>query len=67
MIATLSPTVASAHESVSTLRFADREKKVVYFVKVNDRPSIAAGGENKELVHGLRSEVCASVPDVLNC
>ncbi len=61
LIATLSPTVSSAHESVSTLRFADRAKKVVAFVKVNDRPSIVAGGEEKELVRGLRSEVCASV------
>jgi hypothetical protein len=56
LIATLSPAPCSAHETVSTLRFADRARQVLSFIRLNDSGESDGNGE-KLLIRRLRSEV----------
>ncbi|CAM9605690.1 unnamed protein product [Ectocarpus sp. 6 AP-2014] len=52
IIATLSPASQSVDETVSTLRFADRAKQVMAFVRVNEHRPV-----DHALVHRLQAEV----------
>lgn len=52
LVATLSPTLACADESISTLKFADRAKQVMMYVRPNKRPAV-----NRALVDQLQGEV----------
>lgn len=52
IIATLSPAQQCLDESISTLRFADRAKQVMAFVRVNEQRPV-----DHALVHRLQAEV----------
>lgn len=52
IIATLSPASQSVDETISTLRFADRAKQVMAFVRVNEHRPV-----DHTLVHRLQAEV----------
>ncbi|CAM9521190.1 unnamed protein product [Ectocarpus fasciculatus] len=52
IIATLSPASQSVDETISTLRFADRAKQVMAFVRVNEHRPV-----DHALVHRLQAEV----------
>lgn len=52
IIATLSPAYQCLDETISTLRFADRAKQVMAFVRVNERRPV-----DHALVHRLQAEV----------
>ncbi|CAM9561877.1 unnamed protein product, partial [Scytosiphon promiscuus] len=52
IIATLSPAKQCLDESISTLRFADRAKQVMTFVRVNEQRPV-----DHALVHRLQAEV----------
>lgn len=52
IIATLSPAIQCLDETISTLRFADRAKQVMAFVRVNEHRPV-----DHALVHRLQAEV----------
>lgn len=52
LLATLSPTPGCVEESISTLKFADRAKQVMMYVRPNERPAV-----DRALVDRLQREV----------
>lgn len=52
ILATLSPTPGCVEESISTLKFADRAKQVMMYVRPNERPAV-----DRALVDRLQREV----------
>ncbi|KRY43581.1 Kinesin-like protein KIF13A [Trichinella spiralis] len=58
MIATVSPSSDSYEETMSTLRFADRAKRIVNHPVVNEDPNAKLVRQLKEEVALLRSKLC---------
>lgn len=52
LLATLSPTPGCVEESISTLKFADRAKQVMMYVRPNERPAV-----DRALMDRLQREV----------
>ena len=50
MIATISPSADNYDETLSTLRYADRAKRIVNHAVVNEDP-------NKKIIRELRAEI----------
>lgn len=57
MVATISPSYYNIEESLSTLRYADRAKRIVNHAVVNEDPNARVIRELQEELERLRSEV----------
>eukprot|EP00039_Didymoeca_costata_P010377 m.139667 g.139667 ORF g.139667 m.139667 type:complete len:1667 (+) comp14805_c0_seq1:372-5372(+) len=62
MVATISPSVDNFEESLSTLRYADRAKKIVNHAVVNEDPNEAMIRELREEVERLRAQLGVEGP-----
>lgn len=57
MIATISPAADNFEETLSTLRYADRAKRIVNHAVVNEDPNAKVIRELKEEVEMLRMQI----------
>ncbi len=57
MIATISPAADNFEETLSTLRYADRAKKIVNHAVVNEDPNAKIIRELREEVEALRAQI----------
>lgn len=57
MIATISPAADNFEETLSTLRYADRAKRIVNHAVVNEDPNAKVIRELKEEVEMLRNQI----------
>lgn len=61
MLATISPAADSLTETLSTLRFADRAKRIVNHAIVNEDPNAKIIRELREEVEALRLQISQSM------
>lgn len=57
MVATVSPSADNYEETLSTLRYADRAKRIVNHAVVNEDPNARIIRELREEVEALRSQL----------
>lgn len=68
MIATISPAADNYEETLSTLRYADRAKRIVNHAVVNEDPNAKVIRELREEVEKLREQLSqAEVPPAVPC
>ena len=65
MIATLSPSADSYEETLSTLRYADRAKRIVNHAVVNEDPNARIIRELREEVDMLRKMLSEAQVDII--
>uniref|UniRef100_A0A0M3IWM9 Kinesin motor domain-containing protein n=1 Tax=Ascaris lumbricoides TaxID=6252 RepID=A0A0M3IWM9_ASCLU len=61
MVATISPSADNYEETLSTLRYADRAKKIVNHAVVNEDPNAKVIRELREEVEQLRAQISQTV------
>uniref|UniRef100_A0A915BGT0 Kinesin-like protein unc-104 n=1 Tax=Parascaris univalens TaxID=6257 RepID=A0A915BGT0_PARUN len=63
MVATISPSADNYEETLSTLRYADRAKKIVNHAVVNEDPNAKVIRELREEVEQLRAQISQTVKE----
>jgi kinesin family protein 13 len=62
MVATVSPAIDNYEETLGTLRYADRAKRIVNHAVVNEDPSARIIRQLREEVDKLRSQLGGAMP-----